>query len=116
MNKKIGISILSLVVVTMLFGPVVYAVDSLPSGTPITLGEIYDTMRFVATTIMLMSMVFAVIWFIWAGIKYMTAGEKGVEAAKKMFWNGVWGTAIILGVGVIIRTIAALVNRDFFWF
>ena len=55
MNKKIGISLLGLVAVVMLFGPAVYAVDSLPSGTPITLGEIYDTMRFVATTIMLMS-------------------------------------------------------------
>ena len=110
---------LSLVVMGILIGPMAYAVvdpNTLPSGTPITLGEVYRTMRFVATTIMLMSMVFAVVWFIWAGIKYMTAGEKGVEAAKKMFWNGVWGTSIILGVGVIIRTIAALVDRSFFWF
>lgn len=121
MNKKIKIIMLSLVVAGALFGPITHAVvdpNTLPSGAPITLGEIEDTMRFVATTIMLMSMVFAVIWFIWAGIKYITAGatDKKVEDAKKMFWTGVWGTMIILGVGVIIRTIAAVVDRSFFWF
>ena len=119
MNKKIRFLIQCLVVATMSFAPTIYAVtgDVIPTGVPITLAEIYDTMKFVATSIMLMSMVFAVIWFIYAGVKYMTAGstDKKVEEARKMFWTGVIGTMIILGVGVIIRTIAVVVTRDFFW-
>ena len=67
----------------------------------------------IANWLIVISMVFAVIWFIWAGIRYMTGGDKP-DAAKKMLWNGVIGTLIILGVGVIIRTIMALVDRSFF--
>ena len=50
---------------------------------------------------------FAIIFLTWAGITYMLAGgdEKKITDAKKRFWWGVVGTAIVVGVGVIIRTV-----------
>lgn len=108
-----SLSVLCLVVMIIVFAPITQAVVTIPAGDPITLTWIEIYLVRIANWLIVVSMVFAVIWFIWAGIRYMTGGDKP-EAAKKMLWNGVIGTLIILGVGVIIRTIMTLVDRSFF--
>lgn len=46
----------------------------------------------------------------------MAAGSDSskVDEAKERIKNGIIGTAVVMGVGVIINTIVAIVTRDFF--
>lgn len=85
-------------------------------GSAITLSEIEDRIRQVAQFIIVVSVILAVIFIIWGGITYMTAGgdEAKAGAAKTRIWNGVIGAAVILAVGVILQTLAALITRNFF--
>ncbi len=93
-----------------------FAVVNLPTGTELTLTKIQQLIETVANWLMIIGVVIAVIFIIWGGIKYMTAGgdEKKSGAAKTSIFNGIIGAAVILGVGVILRTTAALVTRTFF--
>jgi|SRR3989344_8141164 len=60
--------------------------------------------------------ILAVIIIVYSGIRWMTAGgdAKGTEEARKTLISGIWGVGIILGVGLIIKTVAAIVTGDFF--
>ncbi len=85
-------------------------------GTPVTLSEIEARIRQIAQFIIIVSVILAVIFIIWGGIAYMTAGgdETRAGAAKTRIWNGVIGAAVVLAVGVILQTLAALITRSFF--
>ncbi|MBI2674204.1 MAG: hypothetical protein HYX22_00495 [Candidatus Yanofskybacteria bacterium] len=90
--------------------------QDLPSGTPITL-DVLDYVIFrVSTFFISISVVLAMIFIIWAGITYMYAGDDStkVTSAQNRLKSGIIGAAIILGVGVIIQTIASVVTLDFF--
>ncbi len=90
--------------------------QGLPPGQPITL-DVLDYIIFrVSTFFITVSAVLAVIFIIWAGVSYMYAGEDTtkIKAAQDRLKSGIIGAAIILGVGVIIQTIASVVTLDFF--
>lgn len=90
--------------------------QGLPPGQPITL-DVLDYIIFrVSTFFISVSGVLALIFIIWAGVTYMYAGEDTtkVQAAQGRLRSGIIGAAIILGVGVIIQTIASVVTLDFF--
>lgn len=89
----------------------------LPSGAPITLSELEARIDRIARVLIRLSVIVLVIVLIWSGIAYATAGTntKRLEYAKNTFKYGVIGALIILGVGVILRTIAALVTRNIFY-
>ncbi|OGN13978.1 MAG: hypothetical protein A3J47_04260 [Candidatus Yanofskybacteria bacterium RIFCSPHIGHO2_02_FULL_43_22] len=90
--------------------------SNLPSGQPITL-DVLDYIIFrVSTFFISISAVLAVIFIIWAGVTYMYAGDDStkITAAQGRLKSGIIGAAIILGVGVIIQTIASVVTLDFF--
>lgn len=92
------------------------AADYIPPGKPITLDEVDGLIRMIARFLIVISMVIAVIAFVLSGITYMMGGTlTDVKKAQGMFKNAIWGTLIILAIGVIINTIAALVTRDFFY-
>ena len=40
--------------------------------------------------------------------------EEQATSAKTTIWNGVIGAAVVLGVGVILQTLAGLITRSFF--
>ena len=88
----------------------------LPEGDPWDAGRISDLLHFIANWLIGIGVVGAVICFVLAGIMYFTAGfnAKGVEKGKELFKNAIWGTLIILAVGVIINTIAVIVKGEFF--
>lgn len=89
---------------------------ALPPGKPITL-DILDYLIFrVSTFFISISGVLALIFIIWAGVTYMYAGDDStkITAAQGRLKSGIIGAAIILGVGVIIQTIASVVTLDFF--
>ncbi len=121
MKKLVTIGLLVLVSLAVL-APVALAV-SLPTptapGTPgsgVSLRDVENVIRRIAEFLIIFGVVIAVILIIWAGITYMFAGgsDEKVKLAKKRFWNGVIGAAIILGVGVILQTLARLLNQSFF--
>lgn len=90
--------------------------SGLPPGQPITL-DVLDYIIFrVSTFFISVSAVLALIFIIWAGVTYMYAGEDTtkIQAAQGRLKSGIIGAAIILGVGVIIQTIASVVTLDFF--
>lgn len=88
----------------------------LPAGQPITFDEIDSLIGQVAQFMIVVSVLIAVIMIIWSGITYMSAGANAtkVTEAQTRLKNSVIGAAIVLGVGVIINTIAGIVTRDFF--
>ncbi len=50
----------------------------------------------------------AVGFFIWGGIKYASGDS---AKGKEILWNATVGLLAILGVGLVIRTIAGLIDR-----
>ncbi len=88
----------------------------LPAGRPITLPEVDSLIGQVAQFLVVVSVILAVIYIVWGGITYMAAGANTtkVAEAQERIKNGIIGAAVVLGVGVIINTVAGLVTRDFF--
>lgn len=87
------------------------------SGEPITLGEIDSTIRLIATFLIVISIVIAIIAIVWSGITYMTAGSDNTKVvlARQRLFSAIIGALIVLAVGVILNTVAGLVSRDFFF-
>jgi len=90
---------------------------SLPvTGTPVTLNEIQDRITQIAQFLIVISLVVAVIFIVWGGIRWMMSRGDGKKAdeAKAQILHGIYGAAVILAVGVILQTVAGLVTRSFF--
>jgi TRAP-type C4-dicarboxylate transport system permease small subunit len=92
------------------------AAVNLPGGSEITLDKIQEIIERIANWLIVIGVVIAVIYIIWGGIKWMTARGDQTKAkeAKEAIKNGLIGALIVLGVGVIIRTLSAIVLRTFF--
>ena len=89
---------------------------ALPPGKPITFNELDYLISRVATFVMFTSVTLAIIFIVRAGITWMYAGADTtkVTEAQGQLKSGIIGAFIVLGVGVIINTIAAVVTREFF--
>jgi hypothetical protein len=81
-------------------------------GTPVTLSEIQGRIQQIAQFLIVVSMVIAVIMIVWGGIRWMV--NKDPAEAKKIVTNGLIGAAVVLGIGVLLQTVAGLVTRTFF--
>ena len=117
MNKKTALVSLSVAVLLMPVLVLALATPTPPTaGTPVTLNEIEVLIRRVAQFLIIVSVIIAVIFIIWGGVMYMAArgNEEQATSAKTTIWNGVIGAAVVLGVGVILQTLAGLITRSFF--
>ncbi len=96
------------------------AVAALPApglpvdGQPVTLSEVQERITQVAQSLIVVSMVVAVIFIVWGAIRWMAAQGGDAKDAKATIKNGIIGAAIVLAVGVILRSVAGLVTRSFF--
>ena len=99
-----------------MFGLLSTILAQLPPGKPITFDELDYLIARVAQFITVTSVIIAVIFIVRAGITWMYAGanETKVTEAKGQLKSAIIGALIVLGVGVIINTIAAVVSREFF--
>src|SRR3989344_5668396 len=90
--------------------------QGLPPGQPITFDTLDSIIDQVARFLIVTSTILAVIYIVWGGITYMAAGSNTtkVDEARTRIKNGIIGAAVVLGVGVIINTVAGIVTRDFF--
>lgn len=84
----------------------------LPSGTPVVTGDIVTLLGQVARFLIIISTIIAVIFIVWGGITWMTAGADAEKqkSAKGIIKNGIIGAVIVLAVGVIMQTIAKFVS------
>ena len=87
------------------------------AGQPITLQDIRDIIETVARFLILISVVIAVIFIVWGGVMYMMAGDDAAKsgAAKSRIVNGIIGALVVLAVGLILQTLASLVNWTAFF-
>lgn len=119
--KKLGkIAIPVMAMAMMLLPFLAFAVTLNPGDQPlpgdaITLSEIRDIIQKVAQFLIVVGVIIAVIMIIWGGILWITGGggertKKGQDTVK----NGIIGAIIVLGVGVILQTIALIVSRSVF--
>lgn len=93
-----------------------FAAVNLPTGTGLDLEKVQAIIERIANFLIVIGIVVAVIYIIWGAIRYMTSkgDEKAAAVAKSHIINGIIGAAVILGIGVILNTTAALVTRTFF--
>src|SRR3989344_1841441 len=115
------ITVYKILFITLLFLAVAhtglaYQLADLPPGQPITLTEVDNIIEMLSDFLIVASVLLAVIFIIWGGIAYMSAvaDTTKVTEAQTRIKNGMIGAAVVLGVGVIMQTIAGIVSRDFF--
>jgi len=122
MKKDISRTTLVALAIIAVLMPVLVLAGTLPTPTPpttgsaITLLEIEELIRRIAQFLIIVSVILAVIFIIWGGVMYMAArgDDEKVKSAQSTIWNGVIGAAVVLGVGVILQTLAGLITRSFF--
>jgi len=117
-NKIAQISIASAVILMPLLALAQLPVPTNPvaAAQGLTLSEIEQRIVDIAQFLIVISVIVAVIFIIWGGIKYVMAGDDAAKAgsAKATILNGVIGALVILAVGIIMQTLANLVARTFF--
>lgn len=88
----------------------------LPPGKPITFDELDYLIERIAVFVMVTSVLLAIIFIVRAGITWMSAGanETKVGEAKAQLKSAIIGAIVVLGVGVIINTLLAVITREFF--
>ena len=88
----------------------------LPAGRPITFDELDYLIQRIAQFVLVTSVILAVILIVRAGVTWMYAGADATKLteAKAQLKSGIIGALVVLGVGVIINPLAALVTREFF--
>jgi hypothetical protein len=87
------------------------------AGQPITLVDVQGIIETIARFLILISVVIAVIFIVWGGMMYMMAGDDAAKsgAAKTRIVNGIIGALVVLAVGLILQTLASLVNWTVFF-
>ena len=120
MNKLAKISVVSTTVLALLM-PVLALGQGVgdpivpPSGPTLTLARIETLIRTVGTWLIMIAIVIAVIMIVWGGISYMVAqSEDATKSAKGKIFNGIIGAAVVLAVGLILRTLSSLLTQSFF--
>lgn len=114
--RKIRILIVCLVALVLLYSSA--GAQVIPAGQAVTLSSIQRLIEQVATFLITVALVIAVIYIIWSGIKYMMAGDDSSKAtsAKEQLKSAVIGAFIVLAVGVILATIRYIVQYQSFGF
>ena len=121
MKKLAKISMIS-VMVMMLVLPVLVFAQTIndpivpPAGPTLTLDRAEVLIRKIGQWLIMIAIVIAVIMIVWGGITYMFAqgDDTKVKSAQGRIWSGIIGAAIVLAVGLILRTLASIISQSFF--
>jgi len=103
-------------IIISLFPLSVLAFELPTSSTGWTTKTISTLLDNIANFLIWAGVVGAIIAFTYAGILYFFSGfnAKSVEKAKELFKNALIGVALVVGFGVIINTVAAVITGNFF--
>lgn len=96
------------------YNPVPGGLNVPPSGEALTLSRIELLLRIVGNYLMIFGIIIAVIAITVSGITWMTSPDDKAQTAKTRLRNSIYGTAIFLGVGLIIKTVYSLITGTFF--
>jgi hypothetical protein len=102
----------------LILAPTTMAIEGpenpLPGEGGLDLGTISDWIENVAQFLITIGMIIAVIFIIWGGILYMSAGDNETrsKSGKAYMINGIIGAAVILAIGLILSTIQNLVSGE----
>lgn len=113
--KKIVMHMQVAAATAIAFGPAVAMAQALRTGTlpvtgtALTTGKIIQLMNDVAQFLITAAVIIAVIMIVYGGIVWM---YKGSEKGKEILTKGIIGVAIVLGVGVILSTVARVVTTQ----
>ncbi len=79
---------------------------------PLKVNTITEAVQFFVATLIKIAIPFIVLFFLWAGLKFILARGKPDEItkAKHMFWYTIIGTLLILGAWTITNAIIGTVN------
>lgn len=79
---------------------------------PLKVSTIGEAIKFFVTTLLKIAIPFIVVFFIWAGLKFILAQGKPdkIKEAKNMFWFTIIGTLLILGAYTITNAIIGTIN------
>lgn len=111
------------IVTAMALMPMLVLAQGLPvptspyPGPAVTLQDVRDVIETIARFLILVSVIVAVIFIVWGGMMYMMAGDDAAKAsaAKTRIVNGIIGALVVLAVGLILQTLAGLVNWTVFF-
>ncbi|MBI2626758.1 MAG: hypothetical protein HYW77_00755 [Parcubacteria group bacterium] len=84
----------------------------IPEGRAFTLNDVSIIIETIGRYLISLSVLITITFIIWGGIMYMNAGSDSTKltSAKTRIKNGIIGAVIVLGVGVILRTIASILT------
>lgn len=117
MKKYLAISAAAFLVLLPLIVLAQLPIPTVPTVPGTSLTEVESLIRRIAQFFMIIGVVLALIYIIYGGIVWMNAGsdETKIKNAKTQMKQGAWGALIVLAVGLILQTLAAVVIRtDFF--
>ena len=99
----------------LMLAPILARAD-LPAGNAINVADVTNIVASLAQFLIVISMVIAVICIVLGGIMVMTAQADPGRFKTGIAWvkNVAIGAAVVLGSGVIINTVASLIDRSFF--
>jgi len=88
----------------------------LPPGNAITFDEVDNLVRYLARFIIGISLTIAVVMIVWSGITMMAAQSNPTKFANAglRLHNALIGIGVVMATGVLINTVAAIVDRSFF--
>jgi hypothetical protein len=79
-------------------------------GGPVVTGSsIVQTITQIFNYLVTISSIIAIGMFIWGGVQYAVLSK--TDTGKATMKNAAFGIAAILGVGLVVNTIAGLINR-----
>lgn len=93
------------------YNPIPQGLNVPPSGSAVTLSRADELLRVIGNYLITFGIIFAVIFIVISGIRYM-AGKP--DDARKALTNAIIGAAIILSVGLILKTVASVITGSFF--
>ncbi len=97
--------------------PIIIPANPVPGGgAPLSVLGLQNIVLAIGTFFIIVGPILLVISLILSAIWYMKAGADSAALAKAKSWLGytIIGGLIMFGVGVIINTIIAIVDRSFF--
>ncbi len=88
----------------------------IPAGNPITIDDVSGLIGLTMNFLIITSMILAVIFIVLSGIMTMMAQADPAKFKSGLLRlkHAIYGVAVVMGTGVIINTVYAVVNRDFF--